>query len=295
MCRVVSDYSRLAGHADGGAVGGLDLRRLRKNKTKARAATTITIASAAIPPAPYGPEGLKNEVSTRNETVVVAEFPARSNTVSVTVWGPSAKPVMTWEVSEAPRLWAGPPSTLISTRSTPEVASPVENTVVTWEELITLPEAGKTIATSGSVVSTVTVAVATAEWPTWSTPVTVIVWVPSEPPVKVWLVAVPGKLTGDPPSRRTSISARPEPASEAVHVTSRLEEPIIAPFEGPVIWREGGFASTVAVTESDCEFCAASNAVTVNVCGPSDNPVATYEVAVAGRTTGALASTRTSK
>ncbi len=141
----------------------------------ARAATTITIASAAIPPAPYGPEGLKNEVSTRNETVVVAEFPARSKTVSVTVWGPSAKLVMTWEVSEAPRLWAGPPSTLISTRSTPEVASPVENTVVTWEELITLPEAGETIATSGSVVSTVTVAVAAAELPTWSTPVTVIV------------------------------------------------------------------------------------------------------------------------
>jgi len=78
----------------------------------ATAPATITRTRARIAEIPYGPEGLKIPVSTRNVVVVAAEFPARSKTVTVTVWDPSARPVKSSDVAEAESVVAAPPSTL---------------------------------------------------------------------------------------------------------------------------------------------------------------------------------------
>ncbi len=66
--------------------------------------------TAPIPAYPYGPDGLKKPVSTRNVTDAVAAFPARSTTVIVTVCEPSERPVNDCDVVDADRVCGFPPS-----------------------------------------------------------------------------------------------------------------------------------------------------------------------------------------
>ena len=56
------------------------------------------------PAIPNGPDGLTKLVSVRKEMLLDAEFPARSTTITVTVWAPSARPERVWEVAAADRV-----------------------------------------------------------------------------------------------------------------------------------------------------------------------------------------------
>ena len=92
-------------------------------KIAASAATTTAATMPRITALPYGPDGLNTAVSTRKDTVDVAELPARSYACTVTVCDPSASPDNTNEVVVAEKLWGEPPSRLTSKWSIPLVAS----------------------------------------------------------------------------------------------------------------------------------------------------------------------------
>jgi hypothetical protein len=155
--------------------------------------------------------------------------------------------------------------------------------------------AGAVIEATGAVVSTTTeVADEEALFPARSKARNVIVWLPSETPVRVNVVVPLGKVVGAAVSTVTSKWSIPEVASEAVHVSWTELVPKIWPEFGAVKVALGGVASTVTETESDAENPAKSNAVTAIVCGPSATPVRRVLVAVPPSTTGGPPSRLTS-
>jgi hypothetical protein len=160
------------------------------------AMTTIAIRRTieAKPAIPTGPEGLRKLLSVRKVTVLEAEFPARSTTVSVTVCAPSERPEAVYEVALAARVWGVPPSTRTSTRSIPEVESVAVQVTVAEELETTAPSEGLTIESVGFTVSTVTSTDRRTVFPARSTAVTRMVWGPSATAVNVYDVAVPATV-----------------------------------------------------------------------------------------------------
>ena len=158
--------------------------------------TTIAIRRTieAKPAIPTGPDGLRKLLSVRKVTVLEAEFPARSTTVTVTVWVPSDRPEAAYEVALAPRVWGAPPSTRTSTRPIPEVASVIVQVTVAEEPGMTAPSDGLPIESVGFTVSTVTSTDRRTVFPARSIAVTRMVWGPSATAVNVYDVAVPATV-----------------------------------------------------------------------------------------------------
>ncbi len=173
-------------------------------KIAANAATTTAATMPRITALPYGPDGLNTAVSTRKDTVDIAELPARSYASTVTVCDPSASPDNTNEVVVAEKLWGEPPSRLTSKWSIPLVASDPVHRSVAEEAVTTEPCAGFETVTVGGAVSTVKDTTSEPACPALSYAVTLTVCVPSETPVKSVESIAEFTLTDVPPSRETS-------------------------------------------------------------------------------------------
>src|SRR6266480_5753671 len=146
---------------------------------------------------------------------------------------------------------------LTSKWSIPDGAS--EAVHVSWTELVprNSPGVGEVTVAVGNVASTLIATEALAEDPARSNACTTIVCGPSETPVRVVLVAVPGRTAGGFPSRLTSMWSKPLPTSAAVHVTWTLRVET-QPATGASIVTVGAAVSTTKVRAAVVEGTARS-------------------------------------
>src|SRR5438309_3277510 len=193
-------------------------RRLHANNAPRTAMAPIaeTIPLRGI--GPYGPCGLRRSVFTVKSADFEPTFPALSEQLATTVWGPSSRPVNRYWDPE-PRATEAPPSRAIEHPARPEVASVA---CVTWidseEDVIGAPGAfGRTSEKDGGVRSILICVTELARFPAASIATISIRKLPS-----VSMTTGPVYGTATPVPMRIVCNATPLVPSVAVDLTVTL-------------------------------------------------------------------------